>query len=77
MSGDVLGQTSDGDSDFHEPQTRNLKAADLVITGALVETKLYLYGKVSCNQLSTCFYKRANLCHAVLIRNVRRLLTNH
>ncbi|CAE5959607.1 unnamed protein product [Arabidopsis arenosa] len=46
LSGDVLGQTSDGDGDFHEPQTRNMKAADLVITGALVETKLYLYGKI-------------------------------
>lgn len=58
MSGDVLGQTSDGD--FHEPQTRNLKAADLVINGALVETKLYLYGKVRCDQLSTSFYMRTN-----------------
>ncbi|EOA39345.1 hypothetical protein CARUB_v10012395mg [Capsella rubella] len=46
LSGDVLGQTSDGDGDFHETQTRNIKAADLVITGALVETKLYLYGKI-------------------------------
>ncbi|KAG2314342.1 hypothetical protein Bca52824_017464 [Brassica carinata] len=45
-SGDVLGHTSDGDGDFHEPQTGNLKAADLVINGALVETKLYLYGKI-------------------------------
>ncbi|XP_010500318.2 PREDICTED: uncharacterized protein LOC104777719 [Camelina sativa] len=44
LSGDILGQTSDGD--FHEPQTRNMKAADLVITGALVETNLYLYGKI-------------------------------
>ncbi|KAJ0228735.1 Vacuolar protein sorting-associated protein 13 [Hirschfeldia incana] len=43
-SGDVLGHTSDGD--FHEPQSENLKAADLVINGALVETKLYLYGKI-------------------------------
>uniref|UniRef100_A0A1J3IH98 Putative vacuolar protein sorting-associated protein 13A n=1 Tax=Noccaea caerulescens TaxID=107243 RepID=A0A1J3IH98_NOCCA len=46
LSGDVLGHTSDGDGDFHEPQTGNLKAADLVINGALVETKLYLYGKI-------------------------------
>ncbi|CAH2036004.1 unnamed protein product [Thlaspi arvense] len=46
LSGDVLGQTSDGDGDFPETQTGNLKAADLVINGALVETKLYLYGKI-------------------------------
>ncbi|KAG5388182.1 hypothetical protein IGI04_029723 [Brassica rapa subsp. trilocularis] len=46
LSGDVLGHTRDGDGDFHEPQTGNLKAADLVINGALVETKLYLYGKI-------------------------------
>ncbi|XP_010524589.1 PREDICTED: uncharacterized protein LOC104802610 [Tarenaya hassleriana] len=43
---DVLGQTSDDTADLPEPQTRILKAADLVINGALVETKLFIYGKI-------------------------------
>ncbi|XP_017974971.1 PREDICTED: uncharacterized protein LOC18603726 [Theobroma cacao] len=42
---DVLGETSDGISESDDPQTRNSKAADLVINGAVVETKLCIYGK--------------------------------
>ncbi|TYI07189.1 hypothetical protein ES332_A10G210100v1 [Gossypium tomentosum] len=42
---DILGETSDGISESDDPQTRNSKAADLVINGAVVETKLYIYGK--------------------------------
>ncbi|TYG99646.1 hypothetical protein ES288_A10G211800v1 [Gossypium darwinii] len=42
---DLLGETSDGISESDDPQTRNSKAADLVINGAVVETKLYIYGK--------------------------------
>ncbi|XP_062108869.1 uncharacterized protein LOC133819601 isoform X1 [Humulus lupulus] len=41
----VLGGTSDQVSDFAEPQTPSLKTAELVINGALVETKLFIYGK--------------------------------
>lgn len=42
---DVLGGTSDPVTDFGEPQIMNSKTADLVINGALVETKLFIYGK--------------------------------
>ncbi|XVF38939.1 hypothetical protein REPUB_Repub20aG0145800 [Reevesia pubescens] len=42
---DVLGEASDGISESDDPQTRNSKAADLVINGAVVETKLCIYGK--------------------------------
>ncbi|KAL5541456.1 hypothetical protein UlMin_009166 [Ulmus minor] len=42
---DVLGGTNDRVSDIGEPQTANLKTAELVINGALVETKLFIYGK--------------------------------
>lgn len=34
-------------SEFNKHQRTNLKTADLVIDGALVETKLFIYGKVS------------------------------
>ncbi|PPS16895.1 hypothetical protein GOBAR_AA03703 [Gossypium barbadense] len=42
---DVLGETTDGISESDDPQTRNSKAADLVINGAVVETKLCIYGE--------------------------------
>ncbi|KAK8671255.1 hypothetical protein V6N13_037855 [Hibiscus sabdariffa] len=44
---DILGETSAGISESDDPQTRNSKAADLVINGAVVETKLCIYGKTS------------------------------
>ncbi|ONI27903.1 hypothetical protein PRUPE_1G110200 [Prunus persica] len=44
---DVLGGTSDPVTDFGEPHIMNSKTADLVINGALVETKLFIYGKTS------------------------------
>ncbi|PRQ39555.1 putative vacuolar protein sorting-associated protein [Rosa chinensis] len=43
---DVLGETIDRVAEFGEPQTGNSKTADLVINGALVETKLSIYGKM-------------------------------
>ncbi|XP_048235070.1 uncharacterized protein LOC8261314 isoform X2 [Ricinus communis] len=42
---DVLGETSNVAAEFGEPQTPQLKTADLVINGALVEAKLCIYGK--------------------------------
>lgn len=42
---DVLGETSDDTSDSSDSQTPTLKTAELVINGALVETKLFIYGK--------------------------------
>ncbi|XP_050117405.1 uncharacterized protein LOC126595103 isoform X2 [Malus sylvestris] len=41
----VLGETSDPVTDYDETQTMNSKTADLVINGALVETKIFIYGK--------------------------------
>lgn len=46
---DVLGDRDGITAEFGESQTLNLRTADLVINGALVETKLCLYGKVGCN----------------------------
>ena len=43
---DVLGESSDDITEFGDPQASNLKKADLVINGALLETKLSIYGKV-------------------------------
>lgn len=43
---DVLGEACDVASGFDEAQNPILKTADLVINGALVETKLCIYGKV-------------------------------
>lgn len=45
---DVLSEKTDGVAEFNELQTTNLKTANLVIDGALVETTLFIYGKVSC-----------------------------
>ncbi|XVE82332.1 hypothetical protein DITRI_Ditri15bG0139900 [Diplodiscus trichospermus] len=42
---DVLGETRDGINESDDPQTRTSKAADLVINGAVLETKLCIYGK--------------------------------
>ncbi|KAJ6902719.1 hypothetical protein NC651_020256 [Populus alba x Populus x berolinensis] len=42
---DVLGETSGIASNFGEPETPTLRTADLVINGALVEAKLFIYGK--------------------------------
>ncbi|KAK8704101.1 hypothetical protein V6N13_047734 [Hibiscus sabdariffa] len=41
----VLGETSDDISEYNDPQTGNTKAADIIISGAVVETKLCIYGK--------------------------------
>uniref|UniRef100_A0A6N2LUY9 PH domain-containing protein n=1 Tax=Salix viminalis TaxID=40686 RepID=A0A6N2LUY9_SALVM len=43
---DVLGETSGFVSNFGEPETPTLRTADLVINGALVEAKLFIYGKI-------------------------------
>ncbi|XWS14258.1 hypothetical protein CRYUN_Cryun36dG0107400 [Craigia yunnanensis] len=48
---DILGETSDGISESDDPQTRNSKAADLVINAAVVETKLCIYGKGVADKL--------------------------
>ncbi|KAH8501006.1 hypothetical protein H0E87_016007 [Populus deltoides] len=42
---DVLGETIGIASNFGEPETPILRTADLVINGALVEAKLFIYGK--------------------------------
>ncbi|KAK8681959.1 hypothetical protein V6N13_054356 [Hibiscus sabdariffa] len=42
---DVLGETSVDISEYDDPQTGNTKGADIVISGAVVETKLCIYGK--------------------------------
>ncbi|XP_042516642.1 uncharacterized protein LOC122090931 isoform X2 [Macadamia integrifolia] len=42
---DLLEETSDGVNELTEPQPADLKTADLVINGILVETKLLIYGK--------------------------------
>ncbi|TQD96908.1 hypothetical protein C1H46_017513, partial [Malus baccata] len=42
----VLEETSDP-PEYGEPQTTNSKIADLVINGALVETKIFIYGKTA------------------------------
>ncbi|KAG8658937.1 uncharacterized protein LOC110610326 isoform X2 [Manihot esculenta] len=42
---DVLGEMRGAAAGFGEPQTPNMRTADLVINGALVETKLCVYGK--------------------------------
>lgn len=43
---DVLGESPDVCPEFDEPEARQLKTADVVINGAVVETKLLIYGKV-------------------------------
>lgn len=43
---DVLSETGDDASQLMERHTHNMKAANLVINGALVEAKLLIYGKV-------------------------------
>lgn len=47
---DILRGTIDGVGESDDPQTRNSKAADLVVNGVVVETKLCVYGKVSVVQ---------------------------
>ncbi|GMI70230.1 hypothetical protein like AT1G48090 [Hibiscus trionum] len=42
---DILGETSVVNSESDDPQTRDSKAADLVINGAVAETKICIYGK--------------------------------
>ncbi|KAG2726780.1 hypothetical protein I3760_01G128300 [Carya illinoinensis] len=42
---DLLGERSNVQAVLGEPQSSNSKVADLVINGALVETKLFVYGK--------------------------------
>ncbi|KAE9455056.1 hypothetical protein C3L33_13039, partial [Rhododendron williamsianum] len=43
---DILGDLGDAVGEIAKPLATNLKSADLVLNGALVETKLSLYGKV-------------------------------
>ncbi|KAM2018735.1 hypothetical protein ACFX1T_021631 [Malus domestica] len=43
----VLEETSNPVTDYREPQTPNSKTANLVINGALVETKIFIYGKTA------------------------------
>jgi vacuolar protein sorting-associated protein 13A/C len=52
---DVLGETSGIASNFGEPETPILRTADLVINGALVEAKLFIYGKVR-----ESFFRKSN-----------------
>ncbi|KAK8499441.1 hypothetical protein V6N12_012495 [Hibiscus sabdariffa] len=42
---DILGETSTFNSESCDFQTRDSKAADIVINGAVVETKICIYGK--------------------------------
>ncbi|XP_057959044.1 uncharacterized protein LOC131151699 [Malania oleifera] len=42
---DILGESRDTEAEFGEPQASNLKTADLVINGAVLETKLLIYGR--------------------------------
>ena len=53
---DVLGETSGIASNFGEPETPTLRTVDLVINGALVEAKLFIYGKVW-----ESFFRKCNL----------------
>lgn len=48
---DILGETGDDASQLIERHTPNMKAANLVINGALVEAKLLIYGKVQVSFL--------------------------
>lgn len=41
----VLEESSDGVAECADPPASSLKTADLVVNGALVETKLFIYGK--------------------------------
>ncbi|KAL9249938.1 Intermembrane lipid transfer protein VPS13-like protein [Drosera capensis] len=42
---DIFGYSTPAVSEFSEARVSNLKAADLVINGTLMETKLFIYGK--------------------------------
>ncbi|XP_065863891.1 uncharacterized protein [Euphorbia lathyris] len=44
---ELLGERGGIEAEFGETQTLNLRTADLIINGALVETKLCLYGKIA------------------------------
>jgi len=47
---DMVGEQISGPQELATPRHSNLRTADLVINGSLVEMKLSLYGKViSCN----------------------------
>lgn len=54
-------------SDFVEPLTPNLKAAELVINGALMETKLFLYGKVRHNSFPSFICLTNMWCFDVVV----------
>lgn len=62
---DVFAESSEDITEFGDPRAPNLKKADLVINGALLETKLSIYGKVRLAfpsqifevMLPTCFVK--------------------
>lgn len=43
---DVLGGTSDKGAESDMARLSNSKTADIVINGSLLETKLFIYGKV-------------------------------
>lgn len=48
---DVLGEPHDALSEPGEHRATNYGTADLVINGALVETKLLIYGKVNVSNI--------------------------
>lgn len=54
----VLGESGDDIAEFGETRATPSKTVDLVINGALVETKLFIYGKVRC----THFVTQPNAC---------------
>lgn len=43
---DILDGLRDGLVDFGESRVSNAKAADLVVNGTVIETKVSVYGKV-------------------------------
>jgi vacuolar protein sorting-associated protein 13A/C len=43
---DVLGNSEGAAASYNVLNTTNSKTADMVINGALVEAKLFIYGKV-------------------------------
>lgn len=58
----MLGESSADVTEFGDPQASNLRKADLVISGALLETKLFIYGKVRVVFLSKFFEVKLPTC---------------
>ncbi|KAD5802908.1 hypothetical protein E3N88_14268 [Mikania micrantha] len=59
---DILGKQGDIVSELSEPYSTNMKIADVIVNGTLVETKIFIYGKVRCN----CFHYVANMVNIVI-----------